>query len=50
MQKFCKEGANLGYFKKRWGGGGGRSCKQHQEGHRKTIFKNEFGSLKGGRD
>ena len=46
MQKLCKEGANLGYFKKR----GGRSCKQHQEGHWKTIFKNEFGSLKGGRD
>ena len=26
VQKFCKGGANLGYFKKRGGGGGGGSA------------------------
>ena len=50
MQKFFKEGANVGYLKKRWGGGGGgqgRSCKQRQGKHWKTTFKNYFGNLRG---
>ena len=42
MQQFCKGGGrrgggNLEYLKKR--GGGGRSCKQCQGEHWKTIFK-----------
>ena len=32
MQKFFKEGANVGYFKKRWGGGGGGAQLQAASG------------------
>ena len=35
MQKFCKDGMNLGVFLKR-----GRSCKQRQGEHWKTMSKN----------
>ena len=49
MQKFCKEGANMGYFKKRLGrgggggGGGGGAAASSVRGNRKhwkTTFKN----------
>ena len=45
MQTFCKrgKGVELGIFKKE----GGRSCKQRQGEHWKTMFKNQFGNFKG---
>ena len=33
MQKFCRGGVELGVFKK------GRTCKQHQGEHWKTMLK-----------
>ena len=42
MQKFCRGEANLGYLKKR-----GRSCKQRQGEHWKTMFKSVL-ILRGG--